>query len=437
MSTSLSVRRSGLLVSAGILSLAIQPVAYAQVDENEALPATDLPRDDEGASNEIVVTATKREQTLQDVPVAVSVTTAQTIERAQIRDIRDLASVVPSLRVTDRQSSQNATFFIRGFGNGANNLGIEPSVGTFIDGVYRSRSASSIADLPDVQRVEVLRGPQSTLFGKNASAGVVSVVTREPEFNFGGNVEVSYGNFDAIVAKGRVTGPVSDSLAFSLAAGINKRDGYYRDLGTGNRTNERNRWFVRGQALFEPNDQLKVRIIGDYGKIDENCCAVVNLFAAAPTLALISPLIGGQINSPADPFGGVIYGNLDSTNNIENYGVSGQVDWRLGPATVTSITAYRRTNSITNQDSDFTSADLLQRNFQDARINTFTQELRLNANFLDKFNLLLGAFYFNETIDQANEISWGTQARAFAELLRANSRRPDRQQSSDDRSDPQ
>jgi iron complex outermembrane recepter protein len=412
-----SFRRTCLLVGAGILSLSIHATSFAQADENEALPATDLPNEAERGSNEIIVTATKREQTLQDVPVAVSVTTAQTIERAQIRDIRDLASVVPSLRVSDRQSAQNATFFIRGFGNGANNLGIEPSVGTFIDGVYRSRTASSIADLPDVQRIEVLRGPQSTLFGKNASAGVISVITKEPEFRFGGNVEISYGNYDAVVAKGRVTGPLSETVALSLAGGINKRRGYIEDLGTGNQTNERDRWFLRGQALFEPSDSLKVRIIGDYGKIDEICCGVVNLVAGPSTQALISPLIGGRVNPPGNAFGDVVYNNFDSINKIENYGVSGQVDWRFGPATLTSITAYRRTNSITNQDSDFTSADLLGQNFQDAKIDTFTQELRLNANFLDKFNILLGAFYFNEKIDQANEIQWGTQARAFAEVL--------------------
>ena len=119
---------------------------------------------------EVVVTATKREQTLQDVPVAVTVTTGETITRAAVRDVADLASLVPSLRVTQLQTSTNTNFIIRGFGNGANNPGIEPSVGVFIDGVYRSRSAGSIGDLVDVQRVEVLRGPQSTLFGQNASS---------------------------------------------------------------------------------------------------------------------------------------------------------------------------------------------------------------------------------------------------------------------------
>lgn len=408
--------RAALYSGAAVSCLALAPAAYAQVDE--AQPATDAPDEADAAGNEIVVTATKREQTLQDVPVAVSVTTAQTIERAQIRDIKDLGSVVPSLRVGDRQSSQNATFYIRGFGNGANNVGIEPSVGVFIDGVYRSRTASTISDLPDVKRVEVLRGPQSTLFGKNASAGVISVVTMEPEFKFGGNVEASYGNYNAVVVKGRVTGPITDSLAVSLAGGINKRDGYVRDLGTGNRTNERDRWFIRGQALFQPNDELKVRIIGDYGHITENCCGVVNLARGPATqFVLLAPPINGQTTNPATPFADVVYNNFDSTNDIENWGVSGQIDYELGPVKLTSITSYRRTHSITNQDSDFTSADLLGRNFQNLRLSTFTQEFRANANFADKINVLLGGFYYNEKVDQANQVQWGSQARDFASGL--------------------
>ncbi|HEX7750885.1 MAG TPA: TonB-dependent receptor plug domain-containing protein, partial [Novosphingobium sp.] len=233
-----STHRIALLCATATLGLS----CAAQAQETPAADDTS----GEYAGNEIIVTATKREQTLQDVPVAVSVTTAQTLERAQIRDIKDLGTVVPSLRVGERQNSASTNFFIRGFGNGANNAGIEPSVGVFIDGVYRSRSAAQIADFPDVARVEVLRGPQSTLFGKNASAGVISIVTEKPKFEFGGNVEASYGNYDAVVVKGVVTGPVSDTLALSLAGGINKRDGYNRNLATGGRTNDRDRWFVRG-----------------------------------------------------------------------------------------------------------------------------------------------------------------------------------------------
>ncbi len=405
--------RAALFGSAAALCLGLPAAAFAQ-NADEAQPAPEAAADD-GEGNEIVVTATKREQTLQDVPVAVSVTTAETIERAQIRDIKDLSSVVPSLRVNQLQSSANTNFFIRGFGNGANNAGIEPSVGLFVDGVYRSRSASMIADLPDVQRVEVLRGPQSTLFGKNASAGVISLVTREPKFNFGGNVEASYGEFNALVVKGVVTGPISESIAVSLAGGINKRDGYVTNLVNGNKTNERDRWFVRGQMLFEPSDDLKVRLIGDYGKIDEVCCAVVNLRASQATGAVL--LLGGRVNDAANPFGDVLYNNFDSTNRIKNWGLSGQIDYNMGILKLTSITAFRRTSAITNQDTDFTSADLLGNNYQDVRLNTFTQELRASTDWDGPVNALIGGFYFNEKVYQDNSISWGRDARNYANIL--------------------
>ena len=156
-----------ILLGATMLCAATTPaIAFAQ-DTAEA------PVSDTDYGNDIIVTATKRSQTLQDTPIAVSVTSAADIQNAQIRDLIDLQSAVPSLRVSQLQSSANTNFIIRGFGNGANNPGIEPSVGVFIDGVYRSRSAAQIGDLPNVERIEVLRGPQSTLFGKNASAGVL------------------------------------------------------------------------------------------------------------------------------------------------------------------------------------------------------------------------------------------------------------------------
>lgn len=398
--------RKSLMIGAALTALAWAPGAFAQA------PA---PQGEEQYADEIIVTATKREQTLQDVPVAVSVTSGAMLEQAQIRDLKDLQSVVPSLRVNQLQSSANTNFYIRGFGNGANNAGIEPSVGLFIDGVYRSRSASMIADFPDVQRIEVLRGPQSTLFGKNASAGVISIITKKPQFKLGGNVEATYGNHDAIVVKGMVTGPLSETVAASLAAGFNKRDGIVKDLATGDRTNERDRWFMRGQLLWEVQDGLEVRLIGDYGKIDENCCAVVNLRAATPTAAIFA--LGGAVNQPSEKYDDIAYYNFQSSNKIKNWGLSGQIDYDLGGAKLTSITAFRRTNALTNQDSDFSSADLLGRNWQDLRIKTFTQELRASFELGEKINALLGGYYFNEKIGQNNEVFWGANARGYANLL--------------------
>ena len=168
---------------------------------------------------EIVVTAQKRAETLIEVPVAVSVVTGADLERAQIRDVMDLQQLAPSLVVNQSSGSTNTIFSIRGIGTAGQNTGLEQSVGVFIDGVYRGRVGSAMADYIDVQQIEILRGPQSTLFGKNTSAGIISVTTRKPEFEFGGTLEAAAGEFGMTQFRGSLTGPLlGDSLAFRLSS---------------------------------------------------------------------------------------------------------------------------------------------------------------------------------------------------------------------------
>jgi outer membrane receptor protein involved in Fe transport len=402
--------KAAMLSTISIASLSVGSAAFAQDNTPQASDAAD--------DNVIIVTATKREQTLEEVPISVSVTTAESIERSQVRDLIDLQTLVPSLKVGQLQSSANTNFIIRGFGNGANNAGIEPSVGVFIDGVYRSRSAAQIGDLANIQRVEVLRGPQSTLFGKNASAGIISIVTKAPQYEFGGGAELSYGNFNAIVARANVTGPIADNVAVSLEGNYNKRDGYINVVNLGTDSNNRNRWGVRGQMLIEPSEALKIRVIADYDKIDEACCGVVNVVDGG-TGAIINGINGGKISINSNkPFSHDVYQNFDAVNKIKNYGVSGQADLELSDTlSLTSITAYRGVDTFTNQDVDFTSADMLGKNTADTGIRTFTQELRLASNFDGPINFLLGGYYFNEKIDIANDFKYGSQFRAFGNSL--------------------
>ncbi len=404
-----------ILLGATMLCAATTPVyAFAQ----DAAPAEGaaVATDDTDYGNDIIVTASKRSQTLQDTPVAVSVTTAAALEESQIRDLIDLQSSVPSLRVSQLQSSANTNFIIRGFGNGANNAGIEPSVGVFIDGVYRSRSAAQIGDLPNVERIEVLRGPQSTLFGKNASAGVISIVTQKPQYEFGGSAEVTYGNYDAITVKGDVTGPISDTVAFSIGGSYNRRDGYAQDLKLDTDVNDRNRWGVRGQLLFEPTDALSIRLIGDYDKIDENCCIAGNVIAG-PTVAITDALAGGTSVDANNPYSYKVYNNFLSSNEIENYGGSAQIDYDLGNLALTSITAYRQVRADTNQDSDFTAADLIGEKSDYVDIDTFTQEFRVTSDFDGPLNFLIGGYYFNEKVNQQSAIKFGTDFRPYADQL--------------------
>ncbi|RDC59505.1 Ferrioxamine receptor [Alteripontixanthobacter maritimus] len=414
--------RTLLMTGAAAAAFSVPSIASAQgVGTDEAEAQIETPDDgdtftgieESRSANEIIVTATKRARTLQDTPVSVSVTTAETLERAEIRDLIDLQTVTPSLRVSQLQSSANTTFIIRGFGNGANNVGIEPSVGVFIDGVFRSRSAGQIGDIANVSRIEVLRGPQSTLFGKNASAGVISVITREPQFDFGGSVSATYGNFDQIVLKADVTGPITDTIAFSIDGNLNKRDGYVDVVNLGEKINERDRYGVRGQLLFEPSDTLKLRAIGDYSKIDELCCFAGNVLAGPTTAAIIGA--GGQIQ-PNDLFSDRTFLNVLPENEIESYGGSLQGDLELGALTLTSITAYRELRSFNAQDVDFTSANIVNE-FRDQAIDTFTQEVRVTSDFDGPLNFLLGGFYFDESVVQNSGLDTGPQGRAFFNLL--------------------
>ncbi len=414
--------RALLLAGAAILPAATAQAQDTPATEAQAQADSDADNvadaEDMNTGNEIIVTATKREQTLQETPVAVSVTTAETVERAQIRDIADLQTVVPSLRVSQLQSSFSTTFSVRGFGTDGNNLGLEPSVAVFVDGVYRSRAIAQISDLPNLQRVEVLRGPQSTLFGKNASAGVISIVSKPPSFDFEGNLEASYGNYNAFVAKGYVSGPLSDSFAASIAGGYNRRDGFVTNAFNGDDLNDRNRWFARGQLLFDNADNLKVRIIGDYDELDEKCCAVVNLARSAEIGAIESPLIGGRVNDFRTPFSDVIYSDVVPFNKVKNWGISGQIDYTIGNVGLTSITAYRNSQLSANQDVDFSSARLASgAQIGEADIDTLTQELRLASDFDGMLNFLVGGYYFNEKLSVQDSIVYGPDFRPYANLL--------------------
>jgi outer membrane receptor protein involved in Fe transport len=363
---------------------------------------------------EVVVTAAKRTQTLQQIPIAVSVTSADTIKMAKIQDIKDLQSLVPSLRVSQLQNSTNTNFVIRGFGNGANNPGIEPSVGVFIDGVYRSRSASSISDLPNLERVEVLRGPQSTLFGKNASAGVISVVTAKPSGESRGQVSATVGNYGTVILKGQAEGALSDNVAFDISGSHNTSDGYFDNLNTGATLNNRDRQSIRGQLVISPSDNAEVRIIADYDTIDEECCGVVNLVEGALG-AFAIPFSGGQI-VPNDPEALESYYNLDPSNKIDNSGISMQVDIDYDKFALTSITSFRTTDSWSTIDSDFTSSDIIT-NPITTDIETFTQEVRLTSTDGDALDWMVGGFFFDETIDYENDLPFGSNYRNYLDAL--------------------
>ena len=402
----------------------ISKMTYASISKmllaGAALSALSVGSAAAQSSDQIIVTATKRAQTLQEVPVAVSVVDSEVIEESQILDLIDLQSVVPSLRVTQQQNSSQTNFVIRGFGNGANNPGIESAVGVFIDGVFRSRSASSILDLPTLDRVEVLRGPQSTLFGKNVSVGAISITTRQPTFDWEGSVEATYGNLDTVQFRGTVSGPISDTLAFRVSGSTNNRDGIYTNLVTGDdNINERDRWAARAQLLWEPTDTMSWRLIGEYNRIDEVCCGAVQLVNGGATQLIAAPEAFGGLGAVITPVQDLdareVALNTLPTNELVGRGGSLHGDWDIGWAQLTSITSWRQQIDNNNTDVDFSGADLA---INPLRLDTktFTQELRIAGETdtgFGRMNWLAGGFFFKDDVSFERDVIFQSEIRPF------------------------
>ena len=416
------------------------PVAPASPAEAGAVDQVDEPASE---ADVIVVTAQGREQSLQDVPIAVNVVDQESLQNSGATDIRALNQLAPSLLVSSTGSEANGSARIRGIGTVGDNPGLESSVAVFIDGVYRSRSGIGLNELGEIDRVEVLRGPQGTLFGRNASAGLIHILTRRPDLNaFGGYAELTYGNYDNIRVAGALTGPITPNLGFRIDAVYNRRDGFYEVVdpqgGTESSVNDRDRVFVRGQLLFEPSDALTIRLIGDYTFRDESCCGAVYVetretfdptpgqpgdFAFSPNQNRIETILrrqGGRLSSEGDPFNRLIDVTPGRTfrNETTDYGFSGQIDYDFGDVRLTSITAYRHYNAGGAGDIDYGNVDIIYRaNDGNAfrEFDTFSQELRLQGSLFDgALDWLIGGYFSQESLTVVDNLKFGTQYGPFA-----------------------
>jgi outer membrane receptor protein involved in Fe transport len=422
-----------LALTTACCAIALPQAVFAQAAEVES--------DTASADQEIVVVAQGRAQALADVPLAVSAVSAEVLQNSGANDIRQLNQVAPSLLVSSTGSEANGSARVRGIGTVGDNPGLESSVAVFIDGVYRSRSGIGLNELGEISRVEVLRGPQGTLGGRNASAGMISIFSKKPEFNFGGSGELTYGNYDFMRATAGFTGPISEQLAFRVDGVYVKRDGFYRDAANSTDVNDRDRYFIRGQLLWEPKENVSVRLIGDYTKREEKCCAATYIDSR------INPFIG-QLNNLSTPLAPL----QTSGNNIINVlrdlgqsltafnqlyrrdisvtpgrsflgktsdgGVSMQVDWDLGGAKLTSITGYRDYKSGQGSDTDYGTVDILYRAPSDnafRQFKTFTQELRLQGEAFDgALDWLIGGFFADEKLRLQDNLRFGNQYGRFA-----------------------
>lgn len=359
----------------------------------------------------LVVTAQKREEVAQDVPIAVTALSQQTLQDTGVRDIKDLQILVPGLTVTSTQSETITVARLRGIGTVGDNIGLESSVGIVIDGVYRPRNSVGFGDLGELERIEVLKGPQGTLFGKNTSAGVINVVTRKPDHEFAADGEVTFGNYSALGLAGSLNAPLGDYAALRVYAAHRNRDGWMQvKTGAGPRTQDRDydQDFntFRAKLLIAPADWAEIILSADVTKRDENCCTAVQL-VSGDTSVLINALGGGNaIARPADPWARVAYSNRSTQQKISDKGVQAEVNLDLdafGGSRLTSITAGRDWDAINGRDFDFTTADLIYMNPQQdesyARFKTFSQELHLSGS-RERFDWLFGLFYSDESIDR-------------------------------------
>lgn len=416
-------RTQGVSALALAAALAAGPTAMAQTAPGAASDPVVL--------DEIIVLATKRPESLFDVPVAVTAYGAEQLEAAQVRDVRDLQVVAPTLVVNASAGSTQTIFTIRGIGTPGQNTGLEQSVGVFIDGVYRGRPGAALGDLSDVRQIEVLRGPQGTLFGRNTSGGVISVQTELPEFAPGGQVEASFGDYNHRQLRATMTGPIlGDTLAGRLTATTQQRDGYVTDLVTGDTYNDRSRWSVKGQLLWDISPRATLRLIADYSETDEVCCVAIPVFYG-PTANAISALGGVRRPGTAGTYGGVAGTFVDNTrydvalnpgtqptsDASEDQGISAQLDWNLGAVDLTVIAARRTYETLPTIDADYTSLDLLtQTSGQD--ITEGSLEVRLASADPDaRLEWLVGAFLFDQDIFADQELRYGSQFRAYFEAI--------------------
>lgn len=379
--------------------------------------------------DEIVVTAQKREQSLQNVPIVVTALPQKLLQDAGVKDIKDLTILTPGLMVTSTSNETVTTARIRGIGTVGDNPGLESSVGVVVDGVYRPRNGVGFGDLGELERVEVLKGPQGTLFGKNTSAGVINIISAAPKFNFGANGELTVGNYGTVGGSASVTGPiVADKLAGRLFVAKRQRDGLY-DVRTvnGPRTNNEDAnqdfYSVRGQLLATPTSDLDFRFIADFTKRDENCCAAVQVVRNPVRQGFVDTLAGGAGTlKPLDPSKRLTYSNRDTTQKIDDHGLSMEANWQtpwLGGAKVTSITAWRNWKSENGQDSDFSGADIWYRPSDGSNFTQFeqySQEIRV-AGQADKLNWLVGAFATDEKLDSDQRLFFGNDYRKYFSLV--------------------
>lgn len=391
------------------------------------ISAQESDQDDSRRLSTVTVTATQRTESIQDVPIAVTALNPEILERAGVADVTSLDSVAPSFSMNSSDTTTGGTTLrIRGVGTTGNNIGLESSVGVFLDGVYLSRPGVALGDLLDLEQIEVLRGPQGTLFGRNTSAGALNIKTKRPDLDaFEGFANATLGNHNLVNLQGGVNIPiVEDTFAVRVSGAIRERDGFVRGLN-GAESHDRDRTVLRGQALLDLDDRGTFRAILDYSEANEQCCHAI-WFNDTPAVAAFAsaglPADGGAPNVGPSALENLRSNDSEFGNPFEQTGFSLEynVDTPLGA--LTYIGAYRDFEDETFRSTDYTGLNIFTvgrspeaRALSSASfspggnvtsIETTTHELRLqNSAFDDRLDWLIGLYYSDETIDSRGSLT--------------------------------
>lgn len=348
--------------------------------------------------SDVVITSRRRQESAQDVPIPITVLRGGLVEDAGAFNVNRLKELVPTVQLYS-SNPRNTTLNIRGLGStfGLTNDGIDPGVGFYVDGVYFARPAATTLDFIDIEQIEVLRGPQGTLFGKNTTAGAFNITTRAASFDPGANFEVSYGNYGFIQAKSSITGPLSKKLAGRISFSGTQRNGLLYNVRTQKSVNDLNNLGFRGQLLFTPTDHVKITLAGDASKQRPDGYAQVIagvVQTKRPAYRQFNQIIADlNYTLPTqNPFDRIIDHDTPWRSGNELGGVSVNVDAKLGSGTLTSTTAWRYWNWDPSNDRDFTGLPVLALSQATSRHEQWTQEVRWAGTITSRLSGVLGAF---------------------------------------------
>lgn len=372
------------------------PQDYQVIDVSSRL--LEITLIDDSQLEEVVVTARRRTETVQQVPIPISVVGGDLVEDAGAFNVNRVKELVPTVQLYS-SNPRNTTLNIRGLGStfGLTNDGIDPGVGFYVDGVYYARPAATTLDFIDIEQIEILRGPQGTLFGKNTTAGAFNVTTREASFTPGATFEVSYGNYGFIQAKSSVTGPLSKKLAGRISFSGTQRDGVLTNVTTQKPVNDLNNLGFRAQLLYNPSDKLKISLTGDASRQRPDgyaqVVAGVVTTQRAPYRQFEQIIADLDYNLPTrNPFDRIVDHDTPWKSGNELGGVSLNIDAKIGPGTLTSTTAWRYWNWDPSNDRDFTGLPVLTLSQATSKHEQWTQELRYAGEISTRLSGVVGLF---------------------------------------------